>query len=108
MAGARETSESLARFRLGRRKIQAFPGADRTRRSSSAKNPRDWNGTIKGGTASVRRSRKENRSEQVADRSFQANPKRTSHAAKSYPRRGQRFGQNSQIRLNPSFGQHPI
>src|SRR4029077_3870369 len=97
MAGARETSKSLARFRLRRRKIQAFPGADRTRRSSSAKNPRDWHGTIKGGTGSVRRSRKKNRSEQVADRGFQANPKRTSPTAKSHPRRGQRSGQDSQI-----------
>ena len=57
---------------------------------------------------SVRRSRKKNRSEQVADRSFQANSKRTSHAAKSHPGCGQRSGQNSQIRLEPSFGQHPI
>src|SRR4030095_2617894 len=100
LAGAGETAESLARFWVGRREIQPLPSPNRTCRSSAAKSPRDRNGAIKSRTGRVCRGCEENRSQQVADRSFQANPKRTSYTAKSHPRCGQRSGQNSQIRLN--------
>src|SRR5439155_13772416 len=67
VAGAGETSEDLARFRAGRRKIQALPYPNRTSRSSAAKNSRDRHGAIKNGTGSFCRRRKKNRSKQAAD-----------------------------------------
>jgi len=51
---------------------------------------------------------KKNRPEQVANRSVQANPKRTSNARQTHFRCRQRPGQNSQVRCEPSFGQHPL
>src|SRR5439155_13020393 len=108
VVGTGETSEGLARFRAGRRKIQALPYSNRTSRSSAAKNPRDRHDAIKSGTSSFCRSGKKNRSKQVADRSFQANPERTSHAGESHSRCSQGLGQNSKIRLGSSFGRHPL
>ena len=108
MAGAGETSKSVARFRARPRKIQALPGPDRAGRSAARKNSRDRNGAIKSRTGCVCRSREKDRPQQVADRSLQANPERTSSAGKTHSRYRQRPGQYSEVRFEPSPGEHPI
>src|SRR5207253_704633 len=108
LAGAGETSTCVARLRARRRKIHALPGPDRAGRSAARKNSRDRNGAIKSRTGCVCRSREKDRPQQVADRSLQANPGRTSSAGQAHSRCRQRSGQYSEVRFEPSPGQHPI